>query len=120
MISDKPLDLKRWLKDTAWHRLYWSKVRERAKALDSDGCSGVPDWMIWTCYEHDIHYRTHRFLDGKEITRAKADRIMRVRMQQGSAWGVLYWRSWARWIGVRLFGANAWNKKEEPCATLLS
>lgn len=93
-------NLRDWLKETAWDRIYWSELRARARELAADGCSGVPDWMVWTCLEHDVHYRTHRRLDGTAIDKTTADMILRVRMQQGSAWGMFYWRAWARWSGV--------------------
>lgn len=103
-------ELHRWCERTAWDRVYWSQIRDDACEAKSDGCTGVPDWMVWTCWEHDLHYRTGRTADGKIITRRQADWVLRRRMQQASAWGVFYWRSWVRWIGVRLFGGNAWRR----------
>ena len=104
-------ELKRWLKSTAWDRVYWSLVRERARAIKADGCSGVPDWMVWTCYEHDIHYRYHMTLEGGHIDKAQADYCLRVRIQQGSAMGVLSPVSWWRWAGVRVLppAQTAWD-----------
>jgi hypothetical protein len=42
------LELDEWLARTAWDKLYWSDVRLLARDLGSDGCTGVPDWMVWT------------------------------------------------------------------------
>jgi hypothetical protein len=100
--------MKLWLDHTAWDKLYWSDVRERAIELESDGCTGVPQWLIWTCWEHDIHYRTHKMLDGTMIDKRTADYIFRVRIQQGSGFGVLSPVSWWRWIGVRMLAKRAW------------
>ena len=35
---------------------YWRQVRERAAALGSDGCTGVPDWFLDCYLEHDLHW----------------------------------------------------------------
>jgi hypothetical protein len=106
-------DLAEWLKRTCWSKLYWSDVHARAMEINSDGCSGVPDWLIWTCWEHDIHYRTHKMLDGEAITRAQADYVFRRRIQQCSGWGRLSPVSWWRWVALKLFGMRAW-KRHEP------
>lgn len=55
------------------HKAYWRLVRRRAQELGSDGCSGVPDFYVLACMEHDIHYRTGRRLCGKTLTRREAD-----------------------------------------------
>lgn len=100
--------MKGWLEKTAWDRVYWSDIRAKARELDADGCTGVPDWMVWTCLEHDVHYRTHHRLDGTPITRTEADQVFRVRIQQGSPFGRFSPVSWWRWLGVRAFGSKAW------------
>lgn len=108
----KTADLTRFLQSTAWDRVYWSDIRLWADMLKSDGCTGVPDWMLWTCLEHDCHYRSHHLsplYGGQPLGKAEADYILRVRMQQSSAWGVFYWRSWVRWAGVWAFGRKAWS-----------
>lgn len=104
--------LDQFLMETAWDRVYWSAVRERARELNADGCSGVPDWMVWTCYEHDVHYATHATLYGRALTRKQADYCFRVRIQQGSALGAFSPVAWWRWVGVRVFPAakRAWEK----------
>lgn len=102
-------DLVQFLEKTAWDKVYWSRIKEKADELGSDGCSGVPDFYRWTCWEHDIHYRTHAFLSGDTIDKATADYIFRVRIQQGSFWGKFSPMSWWRWIGVALFGKSSWN-----------
>ena len=107
-MTDKALN--QWLTDTAWDRVYWSRVRDRAQELDADGCSGVPDWMVWTCYEHDVHYRTHATLEGRPLTRRQADWCFRVRIQQSSALGAFSPVSWWRWLGTRAFGRKAWTQ----------
>jgi hypothetical protein len=97
-----------------WSPAYRELVRRRARELDSDGCSGVPDFYRDACLEHDIHYRTGRTLSGVPLTRAKADAIFRKRIQQMSVLGVLSPVALWRWAGVRLFGGSSWQGAKEP------
>jgi hypothetical protein len=90
---------------------YWSRVRQKAAELDADGCTGVPDFFLDACLEHDIHYRTHAWLDGTPIFKSEADERFRHVMQSRSFAGVLSPMSWWRWVGVWAFGRNAWHKK---------
>lgn len=97
---------------------YWARVRQRAAELGSDGCSGVLDVYLDACLEHDIHYRTHRRLDGSPITRKEADALFRQRMQERSLFGAFSPMAWWRWLGVRAFGASAWSGatgEPRPC-----
>lgn len=103
------MNLDTWLKETAYDKLYWAAIYAVAKANHYDGCTGVPDWLVWTCLEHDLHYATAKMLDGTPIDKATADYIFRVRIQQGSGFGVFSPASWWRWLGVRWFGTKAWN-----------
>ena len=106
-------DLDVWLAETAYYKPYWCDVEKRAKALESDGCSGVPDWFIWTCWEHDIHNRTHKFLCGCSITFKQAAYVFRVRIQQGSYFGRLSPLSWIRWVGILFLARKAWENHGE-------
>lgn len=83
--------------------------------IRSDGCTGVPDYFVTACREHDFYYRTHHAFCGRLINRAEADkrfrkRIMSLARQRG---GLTYlagiWISWWRWAGVRILGGEAWN-----------
>ena len=102
-------DLNYWLEETANHDLYWTNVRRIAKELGSDGCTGVVDIFLSACLEHDIHFRTHKFLCGCEIDFSTANYIFRRRIQQRSLFGRFSPVSWLRWIGVNHFGRKAWN-----------
>lgn len=93
-------ELDRWLDETAWDKPYWSDVRIVAEALNADGCSGIPDTFVWSCLEHDVFYRTHRFINGGAVTKKIADYCLRVRIQQ-TQMSLLKWPiSWIRWLGV--------------------
>ena len=88
--------------------VYWDKVRDRAKELGSDGCTGVIDFYKDACLEHDVHYHLKETLGGRVLTRRDADTIFRLRIMGLSPLGVLSIVAWVRWIGVRLFGAFLW------------
>ena len=79
---------------------YWGRVRWVAKEMGSDGCTGVADWHLDACYEHDLHWRTGLTLDFKPITTAQANRRFRLVIQSRSWCGRLSPLSWLRWIGV--------------------
>jgi hypothetical protein len=91
--------------------LYWERVRERANDLESDGCSGVPDFHLDCCLEHDIAYRTGATVDGAPMTRAAADARLRRCIQSRSAAGVLSPMSWWRWLAVRLFASRSFKAR---------
>lgn len=88
---------------------YWTRVRNVAQSLDSDGCTGVPDFYADACAEHDVHYRTHQTIFGEPITRAEADAWLRRRIQQRSVFQCFSPMAIWRWVGVRLFGKRAWD-----------
>jgi hypothetical protein len=88
---------------------YWQEVRTRAAELKADGCSGVPDFYLEACLEHDIHYRTHAWLDGSPVFKSEADARFRAVIQSRSWFGILSPMSWWRWAGVYLLGRKAWN-----------
>jgi hypothetical protein len=105
---------------------YWKLVKHKAlKELKppSDGCSGVPDWHVEACWEHDIHYRLGRRMVlihrskggyqmemGEPITRRWADQRFR------SAIRSLSWMAWLtpmalwRFAGVRIAARDTWER----------
>jgi hypothetical protein len=82
--------------------LYWFQVRTVAELLQSDGCTGVPDFHCDACYEHDIHWRTGHSIHGLPLTTAQANARFRRVIQSRSRFGVLSPMSWWRWAGVTL------------------
>lgn len=97
---------------------YWQRVRARAHALGSDGCTKVPDFYVDCCYEHDVHVRTGLTLQGQALTKADADARFRQCIQQHSPLGRLSPLSWWRWAGVRLYGWLEARRTGTPRATL--
>ena len=109
MASVPPLDGKRRIVPPDGDP-YWQLVIEEAARLKSDGCTFVPDFYGGACLEHDIHYRTHKWLDGEPITKAEADTRFRLVMQAWSKLGKYDPMSWWRWLAVKLCAHKAWNK----------
>jgi hypothetical protein len=89
---------------------YWNTIEWWAKNYGSDGCSGVKDFYIQSCWEHDFHFRYAKTLFGDPITFNEANERFRQAIQMRSRWGRFSPMSWWRWIGVRAFGRAAWNK----------
>jgi hypothetical protein len=87
---------------------YWRRVRDRADALGSDGCSGVPEWHHDCCLEHDVHYRTGMDINGMALTRQEADALFRECLRRRSVFSFYSPLSWWRWAGVRLW--NRWKR----------
>ena len=90
---------------------YWARVRRAAKALDSDGCTGVPDIHLDCCYEHDIAYSTGCDVNLEPLTRRQADADFRRCLQARSWLGVFSPMAWWRWAAVRVCGRGIWAKK---------
>lgn len=96
---------------------YWELVRAKAKELKSDGCTGVADFRIDCCYEHDIPYATGMDVFGNTQGKAQTDKEFRHCIQERSplrhvGLKVLSPMSWIRWTGVRLFGRGIWKKQK--------
>lgn len=93
---------------------YWALVRQRAKELGSDGCTGVVDFYLDCCLEHDIAYRTKADIYGLSRTNREADRDFRYCVQSRSPFGVLSPMAWWRWAGLRIY--NLFTGKRRPTA----
>jgi len=84
--------------------LYWVQVRHRAHRLGTDGCTGVPDFYLDACYEHDIHWRQGFTLDGQRISTRQANLRFRLVIQDRSPLGLFSPMSWWRWAAVSIAG----------------
>ena len=76
--------------------------------IDSDGCTGVPDFYKEECIKHDFYYRTHHNFKGMLISKEEADLLFMKGIQRKSKFGKLSPMAMWRYLGVRLFGRKAW------------
>lgn len=96
--------------EARWTADYVQLVEFMAASVHADGCSGVPDFYLMGCLEHDIAYRTHADPFGQPITKAEADQRMRWYVQMRSPFGVFSPMSWWRWFAVKWWAGRAWDK----------
>lgn len=89
---------------------YWTRVRDKAAQLGSDGCSNATGAFADCCLEHDILYRTGMTLDGDPISRRDADARFKACMRRHSRLGWFSPMALIRWSAVRMFGGNAYLK----------
>lgn len=100
---------------------YWRLVEQWAHQCQSDGCTGVPDFYIEACWEHDYHYRYGVTLFGEPISFQEANLRFRQAIQMRSRLRWFSPISWERWLGVREFGKSIWDghrKRNLPQPTL--
>ena len=93
---------------------YWVLVRRRAKELRSDGCTGVADFYVDACFEHDVHWRTGHTLWGDRISTRQANMRFRRVIQDRSPLGLLSPMAWWRWAGVSIAGIWHNSSYKEP------
>lgn len=92
-----------------------SRYQELARALKGDGCTSAPDLHYrHCCDEHDVYYRQGQDADGQPVTRAEADRRLRLCMRAAGKTPVFgrWLLPWVYWSAVRLFGRRAWHKSK--------
>jgi hypothetical protein len=92
--------------------VYWKVIKWWALHADppSDGCSGVKDWYIEACWEHDFHYRYAQTIYREPISFEEANSRFRESIQMRSKLGRFNPISWFRWYGVKTLGSFAWHK----------
>lgn len=80
--------------------------------IDSDGCTGVPDFYKAECIKHDFYYRTHHNFKGELISKEWADLSFMRGIQSKSKFGKYSPMALWRYLGVRIFGRSAWEGSE--------
>ena len=93
---------------------YAEQLRAWAVAAGSDGCTGVPDFFVVCCHEHDHVYQTGETLRGVPQTKAEGDQRFRDCVQRHSPLRELSPLSWVRWVGVRVLGRGIWARRPRP------
>ena len=87
--------------------IYWGWVKSWAKT-HSDGCTGVPDWYVEACHEHDYHFRYGATLFQDPITFDEANTRFRKAIQMRSRLRWFSPLSWVRFAGVTYLGKGLW------------
>lgn len=82
-------------------RPYWDRVTEEAHRRGSDGCTGVADFRIECCFQHDLEWNG-RTVDGEPISRAETNARFRQCIASRSPLGRYSPMAWIRWLGVSL------------------
>ena len=80
--------------------------------IDSDVCTGVPDFYKEECIKHDFYYRTHHNFKGELISKNQADLMFMRGIQNKSKFGKFSPMALWRYLGVKLFGGKAWEGNE--------
>lgn len=91
-------------------RDYWDVIVVWGKKW-TDGCTGVKDWYVEACYEHDFHYTYRKTLWGDPLTRDEADSRFREQIQARSPFKRFSPMSWWRYLAVRRLGDGLWGKR---------
>lgn len=91
--------LKRWNDPK-----YAEAVRKKAIEIKADGCSGVPDFFLVICDEHDIHYATHvDFYTKNPIKQEDVDQMLQ--------WGIQHFSWFGRWSPMAWWRYKALSSK---------
>lgn len=85
---------------------YREWVEDTAAELGSDGCTGVSALYRFCCLEHDIHWRTGKRRDGREISEGESNEQFRSCIQRHSPFGWWSPLAWIRWLGVTFGGLH--------------
>jgi hypothetical protein len=88
---------------------YWELVEDIADELGSDGCTRATNFHKLCCLRHDIHYRTHKHIDGiTPITKEEADKMFFSCIVSRSKLGYFSPMAWWRWLAVSKFNRKVW------------
>lgn len=77
-------------------------------AINSDGCSDVPDLYVDCCILHDLAYGFGINHYGLKMKKSDADALLRRCMQCKSPLGRFSVISWTYWFGVHFLGYKAY------------
>jgi hypothetical protein len=83
-------------------------IKALRQAIQSDGCSKVPDIYGSCCVLHDLCYKLGIDEYGKPMKKADADRLLRKCQQEKSRLGRFSPVSWFFFLGVRYLGFKAY------------
>lgn len=79
---------------------YWALIEYWAKHYGSDGCTGVKDWYVQACWEHDYHHKYGVTLFREPITFDETNTRFRQVIQMFSKMKWFSPLSWERYLAV--------------------
>ena len=77
MLPEELLAFTNTLSTKDWTKFTETDLSDIALYINSDGCSGVPDFYLDCCIIHDWFYATHRDFNGTPKTKKFADGILK-------------------------------------------
>lgn len=102
-----------FLSSNDWKEFTEFDLKRIESFVDSDGCTGVPDFYHWGCVLHDWCYRTHIDFAGSDITKDQADLLLRDYIRSKSLFGRFSPMAWWRWRGVKYLAERPWERYGE-------
>lgn len=83
---------------------FWARVRLRAAALGSDGCTHATAWNLDCCLLHDVMRRTGMDMDDHAVTEAEQNYLFWECNRQRSLARLSWYSPWSavRYLGVQL------------------
>lgn len=89
---------------------YWTRIRDEADRLGTDGCSWGGAMFRLGCLRHDVEYRSGVTIDGDPITKEESDLRLRSFIQSRSWFGWYSPVAWLYWSLLQTrFGQKAWD-----------
>src|SRR3990167_900111 len=93
---------------------YWKLIEQWAHEYQSDGCTGVPDFYVEACWEHDYHHRYAVTLFGDPITFHETNTRFRQARQSRSKLRLFSIVSWERYLAVASpIGKKLWDEHRQ-------
>jgi len=99
MSNKQLLAFTRTLSSFEWRKLTQADYDRLSDFIESDGCTGVPNFYLNGCILHDFSTRTHRDLDGTPMTEQQTNKRLEEYIWAHSVFGhfspMAWWRYWA-------------------------
>ena len=108
MSNDELWAFTNTLSTKEWRKFTEKDIADIALFINSDGCTGVPDFYLDCCIIHDWFYATHRDFNGNPKTKAFADKVLEECIRKESWLGKWSPMAWWRWQGVKHWANKAW------------
>ncbi len=113
IAKDAALRFLATISSNDWRKFTQTDVDRIAAFINSDGCTGVPDFYKNGCILHDWCYRTHLDFSGNGIQKDTADRLLRDYIRSKSLFGKFSPMAWWRWRAVKYVAEKPWDRYGE-------